>query len=95
VNAGTKVSVGLALRNADLRGLVRVDLERSGFDVLGDTVGADVVVTESSQPRGRLLTVRVTEARAMPSGDQAIALGPYDLSRLPELLRDELRVIDT
>jgi CBS domain-containing protein len=91
--------VGVAIANDRLRGLVRVYLERSGYDVIDpetehvrtfDFADADVVVTETSAHRGRLLTIRLTEATVMPRGETAIALSPDDLVQLPEVIATEL-----
>jgi hypothetical protein len=92
-----RVGVGIVIANRGLRELVRTDLERSGFPVIFALPAldlaprdADVVVTESSGMRGRLLTVRITEALATPEGDPAIVLAADDLGVLPVLLRAEL-----
>ncbi len=92
-----RVGVGLVIGNDRLRCFVRNYLETSGFRVdfavrapdpaLPD---ADVAVTETSGVSGRLLTVRITEALAMPPGNPAIVLEPDELSTLPELIRFEL-----
>lgn len=96
----TRARVGLVIANDSLRELVGLDLARSGFDVVTSVASppdpaalnhVDVVVTESSVASGRLFTVRLTEAMALPTGDSAIALAPDDLASLPDLLRTELR----
>jgi hypothetical protein len=91
-----KIPVGIVLRDGVLRNLVRIDLERNGFDVVAVSSrpepmnGSDVVVTEFAGPKGRLLTVRLGAECGTSGIEPVLCLSPEKLDRLPEVLRHEL-----
>lgn len=86
-----KTTVAIALRNPDLRGLVRRDLESQGFQVVAETPGplprcdADVLVTEFLDPT-RPLTVWVVDDDKREER-RVVRLPRNQLSRLADVIR--------